>query len=120
MRALESILFDSGSSRIKRQGREVLAKVATQLRTLDGHRIVVEGHTDAVPIATERYPSNWELSAGRGASVVRFFVSEGVDATVLTAAGHGEYQPIADNGTREGRARNRRIEIVLVPVPQGE
>jgi chemotaxis protein MotB len=115
VRALESILFDSGSSSIKREGREVLAKVATQLRTLTGHRIVVEGHTDSIPIATERFPSNWELSAGRGASVVRFFVSEGVDPQLLAASGQGEYEPIADNGTREGRARNRRIEIVLIP-----
>jgi chemotaxis protein MotB len=119
VRALESILFDSGSARIKPEGREVLGKVAEQLKSIGGHRIVVEGHTDSLPIATERFPSNWELSAGRAAGVVRFLVEQGLDPAQLAASGHGSQQPIADNATSAGRARNRRIEIVLVPVDEG-
>lgn len=118
VRALESLLFDSGSARIKAEGRDVLAKVAQQLREIGGHRIVVEGHTDSLPIATKRFPSNWELSAQRAAGVVRFLVSQGLDPTRLVASGHGPHQPIADNTTRQGRARNRRIEIVLVPIEE--
>ncbi len=116
VRALESILFDSASARIKPEGRDVLAKVAEQLKSIDGHRIVVEGHTDSRPIETERFPSNWELSAGRAAGVVRFLVEQGLDPADLAASGHGSQQPIAENATSDGRARNRRIEIVLVPV----
>ncbi len=115
VRALDQILFDSGSTGIKAEGREVLAKVATQLKDISGHRIRVEGHTDKLPIASSRYPSNWELSSARAAGVVRFMVEQGLDPSLLSAAGFGPYQPIADNATRQGRARNRRIEIVLVP-----
>lgn len=115
VRALERILFDSGSAQIKPQGRRVLEKVAKELKGIDGHRVVVEGHTDSRPISTERYPSNWELSAARGASVVRLLVGQGLDPTRVSAAGYGPFHPIADNASAAGRARNRRIEIVLVP-----
>jgi chemotaxis protein MotB len=115
VRALEQILFNSGSSRIKAEGQEVLAKLAAQLATIPGHDIRVEGHTDNVPIATDRFPSNWELAGARAAGVVRFLIDQGLDPTKLSAVGYGEQQPIAENDTREGRARNRRIEIVLVP-----
>jgi chemotaxis protein MotB len=115
VRALEQILFDSGSTTIKPEGTEVLAKVAAQIRQIPDHRVRVEGHTDTVPIATARFPSNWELSAARAAGVVRFLVEQGLDPALLEAVGRGAHLPIADNATREGRARNRRIEIVLVP-----
>lgn len=115
VRALDQILFGSGSTSIKAEGREVLAKVAAQLKDLSGHRIRVEGHTDSLPISKPRYPSNWELSGARAAVVVRFLVDQGLDPRQLSAAGFGPYQPIADNATRKGRARNRRIEIVLLP-----
>jgi chemotaxis protein MotB len=115
VRALDQILFDSGSVRIKRQGEEVLSKLTTQLKNLPGHQIRVEGHTDNVPIVTGRYPSNWELSVARAARVVRFMVEQGLDPGKLSAAGFGSHQPIAENGTPAGRSRNRRIEIVLVP-----
>lgn len=115
VRALEGILFDSGSAKIKPQGADVLAKIATQVTQIPRHRIQIEGHTDPVPIATDRFPSNWELSASRAARVVRFLVDQGLDPTRLSAVGLGPFQPIADNDTNEGRAQNRRIEIVLVP-----
>jgi chemotaxis protein MotB len=115
VRALEQILFDSGSATIKPEGAEVLAKVAEQIRQVPAHRVRVEGHTDSVPISTARFPSNWELSAARAARVVRFLVGQGVTPSTAEAVGRGPEQPIADNSTREGRARNRRIEIVLVP-----
>ena len=115
VRALEQILFDSGSTTIKPEGTEVLAKVAEQIRQIPNHRVRVEGHTDTVPIATARFPSNWELSAARAAGVVRFLVEQGLEPALLEAVGRGAHLPIADNATREGRARNRRIEIVLVP-----
>ena len=119
VRALDQILFDTGSTQIKREGREVLAHVAQQIRTIGGHRIRVEGHTDDVPIATERFASNWELSAARAAGVVRFLANEGIAVDKLSAVGLGEYHPIGLNDTRANRARNRRIEIVLVPDDEG-
>ena len=119
VRALDQILFDTGSTVISAQGRAVLAHVAEQIRDLGGHRVLVEGHTDSMPIRTERFASNWELSAARAAGVARFLVEQGLDPAKLTAAGRGEFQPIGPNDSREGRARNRRIEIVLVPENEG-
>jgi chemotaxis protein MotB len=115
VRALDQILFSTGSTVIRAEGREVLAHVAEQIRVLGGHRVSVEGHTDTVPISSERFPSNWELSAARAAGVARFLVENGLDPAKVTAAGRGEFHPIAPNDSREDRARNRRIEIVLVP-----
>ncbi|MFQ5515718.1 MAG: OmpA family protein [Myxococcota bacterium] len=115
VRALEQILFDSGSATIKPEGREVLSKLAVQLKAIPDHRIRVEGHTDDVPIATERFPSNWELAGARAAGVVRLLIEQGLDARKLSAVAFADQQPIATNDTPDGRARNRRIEIVLVP-----
>jgi chemotaxis protein MotB len=83
--------------------------------TLDDRELAVAGHTDNVPIATERFASNWELSAARAIAVVKFLIENGLKAQNLSAAGYGEFDPIADNGSTDGRARNRRIEIVLQP-----
>jgi chemotaxis protein MotB len=115
VRALESILFDSGSAELKPGGAEVLQKVAVQLARLERHTIRVEGHTDDVPIRTERFPSNWELSVARAAGVVRALERAGVPPEQLSAQGFGPYKPIESNTEPAGRARNRRIEIVLVP-----
>lgn len=115
VRALEAILFDSGSAEIKPEGREVLARVAREVAKIPNHSVRVEGHTDNVPIATARFPSNWELAATRAARVVRFLVEQGLEPAKLEAVGFGEHQAIAPNRSAEGRARNRRIEIVLVP-----
>jgi chemotaxis protein MotB len=75
--------------------------------------VTVEGHTDTIPISTPSFPSNWELSAVRASSVVRLFVGSGVDPRRLTAAGYGDQRPIADNSVPEGRARNRRVTILI-------
>jgi chemotaxis protein MotB len=115
IRAVEQILFDSGSATVKPEGRQVLAAVANELgRQLTG-LIRVEGHTDSLPISNARFPSNWELSSARAIAVLRVLADNGVATERLSAAAMGPYRPIADNETREGRARNRRIEIVIVP-----
>ncbi len=115
VRALDQILFDSGRTVIKPQGRKVLARVGQEIAKLEGHRVRVEGHTDSVPISTQRFASNWELSAARAVRVVRFLIEQGLDAEKLSAEALGPYEPIDTNDTPKGRARNRRIEIVLVP-----
>lgn len=115
VRALDQILFDSGRTVIKPQGRKVLARVGQEIAKLKGHRVRVEGHTDSVPISTQRFASNWELSAARAVRVVRFLIEQGLDAEKLSAEALGPYEPIDTNNTPKGRARNRRIEIVLVP-----
>jgi len=115
VRALDRILFASGSADITKEGERVLQRVAEQIGKLPNQSIRVEGHTDNVPISTDRFPSNWELSAARAARVVRAFEAAGIPADRLEAVGFGPNQPIESNGTANGRSRNRRIEIVLVP-----
>ena len=116
---VEKILFDSGRADLKASGIEVLRKVGAQLAKIEGKRIQIEGHTDNVPIGgrlQERFATNWELSASRALAVVHFLQDEvGIDPVKLSAAGYGEYQPAASNDTAEGKAANRRIEIVLLP-----
>lgn len=116
---VEKVLFDSGKADLKGSGVEVLRKVGAQLAKIEGKRIQIEGHTDNVPIGgklKEMFPTNWELSASRALAVVHFLQDEvGMDAQRLSGAGYGEYQPTAGNETAEGKAANRRIEIVLLP-----
>jgi chemotaxis protein MotB len=116
---LDEILFDSGKTTIKPEGVEVLERVGEILLNLKDRAINVEGHTDNVPIGPElarRYPTNWELSAARATNVARYLQEKiGIDPTLLSATGYGEYYPVASNESEEGQARNRRIEIVLVP-----
>ncbi|HAV64868.1 MAG TPA: hypothetical protein DCY13_21175 [Verrucomicrobiales bacterium] len=113
---LDRILFDSGKAIIKPEGEEVLRKIATVLDQFPGRQIHVTGHTDNVPIRTSQFPSNWELSAARALAAVRFLVEQaGTDPKRLAAVANGEFQPIADNATAEGRASNRRIAIVVLP-----
>jgi chemotaxis protein MotB len=109
------VLFDSGQVDIKPRGRAGLAQIAGVLRSLQGRQLQVAGHTDDVPISTARFPSNWELSTARGVEVVRFLLRQGVAPEQLSAAGYGEYDPVAGNTSPEGRSRNRRIEITLMP-----
>jgi chemotaxis protein MotB len=117
------ILFSSGSVRIKAEGKEMLSTLADSLRELKGKEIVVEGHTDDVQIGKSlqsKFPSNWELSAARAASVVRYLQDNaGIEPERLTVSGFSHYRSLASNKTAEGRSRNRRIEINLVP-RQGE
>lgn len=113
----DKVLFASGSARIQTDGEAALRKLAEVLRSLDNKAMRVEGHTDNVPVNRGGpFASNWELSSARAMAVVRFLQSEGVDPSRLSAEGCGQYRPIADNETPEGRSQNRRIEIVLVPL----
>ena len=115
---VDKILFDSGRAEIKPEGLAVLKRVVDILMTVTDKTIRVEGHTDNVPIKgalAKRYPTNWELSAARAINVTRYLEKEGLDPALLSAAAFGEYQPVADNETAEGRAKNRRIAIILLP-----
>jgi chemotaxis protein MotB len=114
---VDSVLFDSGKAEVKPEGLVVLQKVIDILKSLKDKVIRIEGHTDNVPIVgalTRRYPSNWELSAARAINVARYLQQQGIDPALLAAVAYGEYKPVAANDTDEGRAKNRRIEIVLV------
>ncbi len=115
---VDAILFDSGKADIKPEGRQILQKVADVIGQVEDKAIRVEGHTDNVKISsalTRAFPSNWELSAARAINVARYLQRLGVDPNILSAAAYGEYRPVSENDTPEGRAMNRRIEIVLVP-----
>lgn len=112
------VLFAAGSADLSPQGRKTLARVAERLRGLSD-RIEVHGHTDSIPVSgalATRYPSNWELAGARAASVVRVLVDGGVDPAQVVAVSHGSSVPLVPNDTRENRARNRRIEVRLVPL----
>jgi chemotaxis protein MotB len=111
----QDVLFESGSADLAQEGRQTLAEVGTVLAELTDRSFQVEGHTDTVPISNERFPSNWELSAGRALSVVHLLVRQGVAATGLSGAAYGEFHPVSDNDTPNGRRLNRRIEIVMLP-----
>ena len=125
---VEAILFDSGSSKVKKNGEKVLDRVAEVLKKVTDKQIRIEGYTDNVPIRgalAEKFPTNWELSTARATNVVRYLQRDGIDPQLLGACGYSEYRPIASNGTDEGKAKNRRIEVVLIPkdvvkVPAGE
>jgi chemotaxis protein MotB len=117
---VDKILFDSGQAEVTEKGGEVLRRLGGVLAKVDDKAIQVCGHTDDSPIADKelqaRYPTNWELSAARAVNVVRFLHEKAkVPAKRLVAAGYGQFHPIATNANHEGRARNRRIEIVLAP-----
>jgi chemotaxis protein MotB len=105
-----SVLFDSGEARLQVPAIRALTAVGQILATTD-FPITVEGHTDNAPINTPLFPSNWELSGARAASVVRLFIDTGVDARRLTATGYAEQRPMTDNASVEGRQRNRRVAI---------
>jgi chemotaxis protein MotB len=112
------VLFDTGAAEVKPAGKLAVAEVAATLRAVGGRRFQVAGHTDNAPITTETkktYPTNWELSTARAISVVKLLVADGVDPDHLSAAGYGPYDPVVPNATPEGQAKNRRIEITLVP-----
>lgn len=116
---LEQVLFDSGQARIKPAGLKVLKQVSDILKTVNDKQIRIEGHTDNVPIGAKlqvRFPTNWELATARATSVVRYLIDEGgVAPAKLSAIGFADTHPIANNDTEQGRAANRRIEIVLFP-----
>lgn len=107
------ILFQSGGALLQYEAVPVLVDLAKILRQFP-NSVRVEGFTDNLPISTDVFPSNWELSAARAASVVHLFTDEGVDPTRLAAIGYGEYRPIADNRTPQGRIRNRRVVVFIL------
>jgi chemotaxis protein MotB len=109
------VLFDSGSVAVKPDAQAALTQVAQALSTISDRRFLVAGHSDNVPIRTERFPSNWELSSGRALEVTKFLLGHGMRPQTLAAAGFGEFDPVASNEGPETRALNRRIEIVLQP-----
>ncbi len=112
----DKLLFGSGKYEVTKEARKVLEKVAKVVNDKKDFEFMVEGHTDTDPISREVIVDNWDLSAKRATSVVRILQKEfGVDPARMTAAGRGEYKPIASNETREGKARNRRTRIVVLP-----
>jgi chemotaxis protein MotB len=109
------VLFDSGSAKLLKPGKEAISEIAQVLKDMRDRRFQVEGHTDNVPIHNAQYASNWELAAGRAQGVIRAMIDAGMDVRALSGASYGEYHPVASNDAEPGRAQNRRIEIVLVP-----
>lgn len=112
-RISSEILFASGEANLSAAGLSVLARLVPVLNGAAQHRIVVEGHTDNVPIQTERFPSNWELSTGRAASVVRYLQSQGIAPARMRATGYADTRPLASNDTPQGQAQNRHVEVIL-------
>src|SRR5213593_3213623 len=115
---VDAILFDSGKAEVKQEGLVILGKVIEIIKTVNDKAIRIEGHTDNKPIVgplTQRYQTNWELSAARAITVARYLQKQGIEPAHLSAAAFSEFKSVADNATSEGRAKNRRIEIVLVP-----
>ena len=112
----ENVLFDSGRAELREAAYETLERVAGVLGQVPNRNFLVAGHTDNVPVGRRsRYDSNWELSAARGVAVVRFLSEHGMNAERLAAAGYADTQPVASNADDEGRAQNRRIEIIVLP-----
>ena len=111
----DDVLFDSGQARVNKSGKEVLEQLANVLADMKDREFLIAGHTDDVPISSSKFSDNWDLSSSRAANVVRFLSDKGVSPGQLAAAGFSKYDPIASNETDEGKAKNRRIEIVLMP-----
>ncbi len=113
---LDRVLFDAGKAEIKTSAQDTLQKIVDTLgRTARGNRIFVEGHTDSDPIRVSGWKSNWELSTTRATEVIHYFEDLGLDPAQLAASGYGEFNPVTDNTTSEGKEENRRVEIVITP-----
>ncbi|WP_024328825.1 OmpA family protein [Thioalkalivibrio sp. ALR17-21] len=112
LRIQDDILFATAQADLAADGQALLDDLLPLLEEHEG-RVTIEGHTDNVPIATPRFPSNWELSSTRASGVVRYLVDRGINPGILQAVGHADTRPVADNDTPEGRAENRRVSIVL-------
>lgn len=109
----DKVFFDSGSATLKPYAKKLVDKIAVVVRDEREHPVVVEGHTDSQPISGSQYPSNWELSGARSGAVIRDFVQNGVLARRVSGGMYANQEPIDTNTTPEGRAKNRRVEIVL-------
>jgi chemotaxis protein MotB len=109
------ILFESGSAELNPAANEIITKIGLILKELPDNYIKVEGHTDNVPIKNSKFDSNWELSNSRATHVLKLLINNsGLDPSKLSPTGYGEYKPIASNDTVEERAKNRRVNIVIV------
>ena len=110
------VLFSSGQARLSSTGETALQEILDVLKTFSDRRFLIAGHTDNIPVKSRKFKNNWMLSTARAVSVVTYMTDKaGFSATNLAAAGYGEFSPVADNASDEGRAQNRRIEIILVP-----
>lgn len=109
----ERILFELGQAELTAEGREVLVKLVPLLSVASDHSLSIEGHTDPTPIANAQFPSNWELSSQRATGVLRFLLTQGIAAERMRAVGYASTRPLVDNATAEGRARNRRVALIL-------
>ncbi len=110
----ESILYQSGKAYLREDSKEILDMISDLLATFP-NKVIVEGHTDNIPMHNEQFDTNWELSAIRAVNVVRYFVeSKNIKAERVSAAGYGEYKPIAENNTAQGRSKNRRVNILII------
>ena len=116
----DALLFSSGHADLQTSAKTLLGKIAPELRSFSGD-IVVEGHTDDLPLGPRSaYRSNWELSVARSFSVITFLTGQGVDPTQISARGYGPYRPRVPNISQENREMNRRIEIVLLNPKKGK
>ncbi|PTQ80572.1 chemotaxis protein MotB [Nitrosospira multiformis] len=111
------VLFAPGQAVVEQNSARILEAVAQVLKDND-YPIQVEGHTDSIPIVTDKFPSNWELSAVRASSVVRLLIGSGIEAARLTAVGYGENRPVDSNDTEDGRTRNRRVTVMILSNPE--
>ena len=109
----EAGFFAPGDAAISPDAQAVIGSLATLLQS-NGAQIRIEGHTDSIPISNARFPSNWELSTARSSTVLARLVDLGISPERLSAAGYGGFRPIADNSTPEGRAQNRRVDVVVL------
>ncbi len=110
------LLFPSAEARLNESAEPILTAMAARLKATD-YQVEVEGHTDDLPIATDRFPSNWELSAARAAAVARFLINEGLEPKRLTIIGRADTRPLAANDSPSNRARNRRVSLVITAGP---
>ncbi|HVZ73261.1 MAG TPA: OmpA family protein [Polyangia bacterium] len=111
----DKILFDPGKTALKPEGKDALTQVTAVLKDMQNRNFQVAGHTDNDPIKSKQFRSNWDLSTARAVEVVGFMISQGLDGKRLSAAGYADQSPVAPNDTPDNKAKNRRIEITLVP-----
>jgi chemotaxis protein MotB len=116
LRLKGALLFEAGRADLKTQAFPLIDSLA-EILIKQAYYLLIEGHTDAIPISTQRFPSNWELSGARAAAVLRHLIEVGVNSKRLTCVGLADSYPIADNATQDGRAKNRRVEFVLTEQP---
>ncbi|MBC7466906.1 MAG: OmpA family protein [Bdellovibrio sp.] len=109
------ILFSSGSAKLSTEGAAAIKEVNELLKSLEGRKFQIEGHSDNIPMKSAQFPSNWELASARAITVLKTMVDAGMPANQISGATYGDTQPIADNATPEGKKLNRRIAIVIVP-----